>query len=113
MCWVAVTLLVTLGGGVANLFRGEGVGAVELAKLFVLFSPAAATMVLPVAAMFGAAITFGRMSADNEITACRAAGINVHRLFWPVLIIGAVVSGVTYYSWNFLIPNFIRQVEAL
>src|SRR5207249_3892862 len=33
--------------------------------------------------------------------------------FWPVFGVGLVVSGITYYSWNFVIPGFIKQAEIL
>lgn len=111
LCGLALTLLVTMGGGVANLFRGEGLSALDIARLFVLFVPVAATIVLPIAAMFSAAMTYGRLSADNEINACRAAGINIHRLLTSVVFLGLGVSAFTYYAWNFVIPRFIQRAE--
>jgi len=111
MTSVALTLLVVMGGGVANIFRGEGIGAGEMAKVFLFLTPVAVTLVLPVAALFSAAITYGRAAADNEILACRAAGVNIHRLLLSGLLLGLLVTSFTYWSWNFLLPTLSRQVE--
>ncbi|MCK6482908.1 MAG: LptF/LptG family permease [Phycisphaerae bacterium] len=113
LCALALTLLVTMGGGAANLLRGEGFSAADAIRIFLLFVPVAVTFALPVAAMFSAAMTYGRMSADNEITACRAAGINIHRLFASAVAVGAAVSGLTYYSWNYFIPHYIQAGEQI
>ncbi len=107
---VALTLLVTMGGGVANLFRSQGVDAVRILKIFALLIPVAVTLVLPVAALFSATITFGRAAADNEINACRAAGINVHRLLLAPLALSVVVAMLMYISWNYAIPGLTGQI---
>lgn len=108
---VALTLLVVMGGGVANIFRGEGLGAEDVFKVFLFLTPVAITLILPVAALFSAAITYGRASADNEITACRAAGINIHRLLLSAGLLGLFVTIFTYVSWNFMIPGLSRMIE--
>jgi lipopolysaccharide export LptBFGC system permease protein LptF len=113
MTVATLTLLLVMGGGVANIFRAEGLGAQEMGKLFAYFTPVAVTMVLPVAALFSTAISYGRASADNEITACRAAGINVHRLLLSASLLGLFVSVCTYFAWNFMIPKLSGLVEAL
>jgi lipopolysaccharide export LptBFGC system permease protein LptF len=113
MTAIALTLLVVMGGGVANIFRSEGIGAEGMAKVFMLMTPVAITMIMPVAALFSAAITYGRAGADNEILACSAAGINIHRILLPALLLGVFVTGYTYWSWNYFIPGLWRQVAQL
>ncbi len=113
MTAVALTLLIVMGGGVANLFRGQGIGANEMAKVFLFLTPVAVTLILPVAALFSAAITYGRSAADNEVLACRSAGINIHRLFIPALVLGLLVTIFTYWSWNYMIPSLSRQIEEM
>jgi len=113
MTSVALTLLIVMGGGVANIFRGEGIGAEEMARVFMFLTPVAVTLILPVAALFSAAITYGRSAADNEVLACRAAGINIHKILLSALVLGALVTAFTYWSWNYLIPQLSRQIEEL
>ncbi len=107
---IALTLLVTMGGGVANLFRSQGIDALRVVKIFILLVPVAVSLVLPIAALFSATITFGRAAADNEINACRAAGINVHRLLLTPLLLSIAVAGLMYYSWNYVIPRMSGKI---
>jgi lipopolysaccharide export LptBFGC system permease protein LptF len=111
MTSLALTLMVVMGGGVANIFKGEGIGPEEVAKVFAFLTPVAVTLILPVAALFSATITYGRAAADNEITACRAAGINIHRLLLSAGVLGFSVTVFTYWSWNYLIPQLSKQIE--
>jgi lipopolysaccharide export LptBFGC system permease protein LptF len=99
-----------MGGGVANLFRSQGIDALRVVRIFILLVPVAISLVLPIAALFGATITFGRASADNEINACRAAGINVHRLLLTPLLLSVGVAGLMYYSWNYVIPRLSGKI---
>lgn len=113
MTSLALTLMVVMGGGVANLFKGEGIGPEEVAKVFAFLTPVAITLILPIAALFSATIVYGRASADNEITACRAAGINIQRLLLPALVLGLFVTAFTYWSWNYLIPRLSLKIEEI
>ena len=72
MTAAALTVLIVMGGGVANLFRGEGIGAKEMGIIFALLTPIAITLILPVAALFSATITYGRAALDNEVFVTRS-----------------------------------------
>ena len=110
MTATALTLLIVMGGGVGNIFLGEGIGATELAKVFLYLAPVAVTLILPVAALFSAAITFGRAALDNEVLACRAAGINIHRILVSPAVLGLLVTTFTYFSWNYLTPYLTASI---
>jgi len=64
-----------------------------------------------VAVLFGAAATYGRLSADNEFVACRSSGINLHVLFAPALTLGLLSGAVTYGCLNFVIPQVVRNLD--
>jgi len=113
MTATALTVLLVMGGGVANMFQAPGLGAREMGKLFAFFTPVALTMILPIAALFSTTICYGRAAFDNEITAAKSAGINVHRLLLSAALLGLFVTGATYYAWNFLIPILSGKVEEL
>jgi len=113
MTSVALTLLVVMGGGVANIFRSQGIGAEDMVRVFVFLTPVAVTLILPVAALFSAAITYGRAAADNEVLACRAAGINIHKMLLSAAVLGLFVTVFTYWSWNYMIPNLSGQIEQI
>lgn len=110
MTSAALSMLIIMGGGLSNIFTEEGIGAGQLAKVFVYLGPVAVTLVLPVAGLFSATITYGRAALDNEVLACRAAGINIQRLLVPPLVLGVLITGVTYFSWNYAIPYLTASI---
>lgn len=110
---VGLTLVFALGGGVFNMIRIEGVTAVQVAQLLGFVLPVATTLTLPVAVLFSAAITYGRLSADNELTACRSGGINIQVLLVPAIVLSLGVAGFTFYFSNFVIPHFIQGLDEL
>ncbi len=65
-------------------------GAATFARLVALLFPFAISFALPMGILTGVLLTLGRLSADSEITAMRAAGISVGRLARPVFVLAAL-----------------------
>ena len=59
--------------------------------------PAVAIYALPMGMLTGVLLTLGRLSADSEITAMRAAGLSLTRIARPVLILGALGTALALY----------------
>lgn len=57
-------------------------------RLVGMLIPAVAIYALPMGMLTGVLLTLGRLSADSEITAMRAAGLSLARIARPVLILG-------------------------
>jgi len=110
---VALTCMLGFGGGVMNMLTSQGITSRELIKLMVYLIPIVLAYSLPVAALFSTTITYGRFSADNEINACRASGVNLHRLLLPVVILSIIVSSVTFTLENYTIPDLASRIESL
>lgn len=110
---IALTLLFSLGGGVLNMVQVDVLTAVQLGQILGFIVPVAATLTFPVAALFSAAIVYGRFSADNEIDACRSSGINVYWLLTPAVVLAALVFAFTFSFSNFVIPRFAEGLEQL
>ncbi len=108
---VGLSLVFALGGGVANLIEVERVTPAQLLRLLAIIVPMFGTLTLPVAALYSATVTYGRLSADNEILACRASGINIQRLFLPPVLLSLFVACCTFYSISFLIPGMVRDLD--
>ena len=108
---LGITAVLGLGGGVLNMIDLPGVGAGQVLRLVSIVLPVAATLALPIAALFSAAVTYGRFSADNEFVACRASGINIHWLFLPTVVISLVAAVLTFVSINYVIPDRIRHLD--
>jgi lipopolysaccharide export LptBFGC system permease protein LptF len=107
----ALTVLFTMGGGVYNLIKYEGVSAADVFGFIPYLIPMAMTITMPIAAVFAAAMVYGRLAADNELLACRAAGINVHRLLLSAVLLSVFVALFTFVFANFIIPTLAVRIE--
>ena len=108
---VALTGLLTMGGALFNVLRFEGLATSDVPLLTPILLPAMLTIAMPVAALFAATLTYGRFASDNEITACRAAGINVHNLLFAALLLAMFVALVALFGANILIPRIYGAIE--
>lgn len=107
---VALAALFTMGGGLYNILKFEGVTAGDLFTVLPMLLPVTITVTMPIAALFAATITYGRLAADNEFVAARAAGVNVHRLFLSAILLSVFVTLATVFSVNVLIPDFMGKI---
>ena len=65
-------------------------------------------------ATFGAAVfTYNKMIMDSELIVLRAAGLSPIALAKPVVIIGILVSGLSYYLSLYLVPLTFREYKEL
>lgn len=107
----ALTVLFTLGGGLFNTLRFEGINPRDLMTFLPLLIPIAVTLSMPPAALFAACIVYGRLAADNELLAARAAGINIHRLFLAAVLLSVFVASFSLLFGDLVIPDFVRRLE--
>jgi len=110
---VALTCMLGFGGGLVDMLKSQGITAGEMVKLLVYLTPVVLTYSLPVAALFSTTITYGRFSAANEIDACRASGVNIHKLLVPAVVLSVIVSVFTFSLENFAIPKLTREIKLL
>jgi lipopolysaccharide export system permease protein len=108
---VALTALFTMGGGLYNVLRYEGISTGDLFGFIPMLIPIVLTLTMPVAALFAATMVYGRLAADNELLACRAAGVNIHRLFLSALLLAVFVASFTLLFGDLIIPDFVRRLD--
>ncbi|MGN6625180.1 MAG: LptF/LptG family permease, partial [Tepidisphaeraceae bacterium] len=67
----------------------------------------------PIAALFSCTVVYGRLAADNEVTAVRAAGISMGPLGlgFPALVLGLIVSSISLALLSFMVPAASMRVE--
>lgn len=70
----------------------HGVGIWSIVKLVFFLLTAFLAISIPIALLFSVLSLFGRLSADSEIIAFRAAGFSLVQLAVPVFVFSAVVS---------------------
>lgn len=108
---LALTGVFALCGSFVTILRKEALSAADVVSIMPLILPIVITMTLPIAALFAATLVYGRLAADNELTAARAAGINVHRLLLSAGLLAVFVVLTTGLASNYIIPRFAQRLD--
>ena len=87
----ALTLFMLVVGLVKEA-QQQGLGIVQIVQLVPYVLPEAMRFAVPGTMLFAVASVFGRMSAGNEITALKAAGVTPLAVIWPAVGLALVVS---------------------
>jgi len=106
---VAATLVVTVGvfafvlllgnvlKDVLDLLASPKVSPGLLLKALGLLVPFVLSFALPIGMLTASLLTFGRLSADQELTAIRAGGISLASAIVPVIALSVVLCGVCFW----------------
>jgi lipopolysaccharide export LptBFGC system permease protein LptF len=108
---VALTLILSLGS-ILRPVQEYGVGPRQMVHLIGYFLPIALTFVLPMAALFAAALIYGRFASDNELDACRASGISLLTLVYPGLALAIIVAIANLILSFYVVPTFVHCAES-
>jgi lipopolysaccharide export system permease protein len=97
---------------IGNMLRiiemmSKGISIAIILKFLLLLLPFMLAYSIPMSILTSVLLVFSRLSADNEITAIRASGINLKNIFKPVLICTILIIPLCYYINDNLRPNSI------
>lgn len=81
--------------------------------LLLFASPQFVVLSIPMGVLLGTLLSAGRLSADQEITALRACGISIYRVLAPYAAVGLLLSGLTFYGSERLVPYCNNQLKEL
>jgi lipopolysaccharide export system permease protein len=97
LCIFIFTMVMVMGQAykLAGLIIDKGVSPVDIAVLLITLLPTFFSISLPLAFLMGIMIGLGRMSADSETVALKAAGVGLARISMPVLTLALVFSLLT------------------
>ncbi|VTR96902.1 LptF/LptG family permease [Tuwongella immobilis] len=79
----------------------RGLSPSQILAAIPLLIPNTLPYTIPATTLFATCVVYGRLSADNEVTAIKAAGVNPIMLLKPALLLGigtSVVTATLYYS---------------
>ncbi len=68
---------------------------------------------IPMAVLVSTLMAFGRLAADNEITAMKATGIPPLKILFPVMIVGMLLTGFLIYFNNYILPEANHRAASL
>ena len=83
---------------------GKGLSLSVLLEFFILSLPANIALTLPMSVLVSVLYTFSQLSAENEITALRASGVDLKRLIAPLLLVATLIAGTMIWFNNSVLP---------
>ena len=113
---LSVLTVVMIVGGAFQEISDNGLGVFQTLQILPYIIPSLLPFSIPVAVLLTVCIVYGRMSANQEVTAAKAAGIPVLTLLWPALFLGGILSAGSLMLTDQAIPwsvGNIRRVVAL
>lgn len=75
------------------------------------FMPFSLTFSIPWGFLTAVLLVFGRLSAGNELTALRTAGISIPRIARPVLLLAFVFSGICLWINLYVAPRALQSLK--
>lgn len=88
---VGLSSIVVMAGIVQETAQ-QGLGPEHILMLIPMLLPSTLPYTVPATMLFTVAVVYGRLAADNEITALKAAGIPIRVAIWPALLLSLMVS---------------------
>ena len=99
-----VILINTLARRLADL-AGKGLPPRVIAEFFALALPATLALTFPMAVLVAVLFTFSTLTAENEITALKASGVDLRRLLAPLLVLATLLTGVMIWFNDRVLPE--------
>lgn len=94
----------TLARRLADL-AGKGLPLDVVMKFFVLSLPATVALTFPMAVLVSVLYTFSQLTANNEVTALKASGIDMKRLLVPLLVVATLITGGMVWFNDQVLPE--------
>jgi len=108
---IGLTVVLSLGS-ILQPLQAYGISPAQAIALILYFVPVTLTFVMPVSALFAAALTYGRFASDNELDACRASGVSTLNMMFSALTLAVVVAVANLLLNFYVVPHYIHKAEA-
>lgn len=95
-----------------KLLKGQATSTMIL-QLLGYMTPQFVYYVIPLSALLSVLVTFGLLSRSSELSVMKACGISLYRIAAPLMILGAVWSGVLYGLEQQVMATANQKADAL
>jgi len=85
-------------------FIDQNVPWINILHYYFVFTPEIIKLITPVAVLFGALFTAGKVSTLSELTAMRASGVSLYRFMAPFVITSLFISLISLYFGGYVVP---------
>ena len=90
---------------IMDLMVNKGISVLDILHLVMLIMPSFLMFTIPIALLVSILIAMGTFSADNEITALKAAGVSLLQIYYPVAVASLLTFACTMVIGYFLVPE--------
>ncbi len=108
---LTVLTVLTVFVGVFQQATERGLGPQQLIQVLPYIIPNMLPFTIPATLLMTVSVVYGRIAGDQEITAAKAAGINVLTLMGPAFFLGAVMSVCTLVLTDQVIPWAMANIQ--
>jgi lipopolysaccharide export system permease protein len=112
MSLIGITGILLMAGIIAEASQ-QGLGPKQILAAIPLLIPSTLPYTIPATTLFASCVVYGRLSADNEILAIKACGVNLLHVVKPGLILGLGMSVVTLGMYYRIIPLTHRMLRQM
>src|SRR5436309_15904764 len=103
LCLIGITGILLMAGIIAEASQ-QGLGPGQILAAIPLLIPSTLPYTIPATTLFATCVVYGRLSADNEILAIKASGVNLVHVVKGGVILGLAMSLTTLVLYFDLIP---------
>ncbi|MFQ5630789.1 MAG: LptF/LptG family permease [bacterium] len=96
-----------------NRILSKGLPPMVVLEFFALNLAWIVALTVPMATLIASLMAFGRLSADNEITAIKANGISLYKILLPVIFVAGMLSGFLVWFNNNVLPEVNHRLATL
>ncbi len=112
MALIGITGILLMAGIIAEATQ-EGLGPTQILAAIPLLIPSTLPYTIPATTLFACCVTYGRISADNEILAIKASGVNILHEVRPGLYLGLAMTCLTMGLYFNVIPSSHRMLRRM
>ena len=110
---ITATTVLLVFLGVFQKVSESGIGPLQVLEILPYIIPSMLPFTIPATLLLSVCIVYGRLSADYEITAAKAAGINVLSLLLPAFVVGAALSLCSLMLNDQVIPWSMANIQRI
>lgn len=94
-----------------DTFLDHDAAFADVSLYYIYNTPYVAVLTLPAATLIATIFTVGQAERYNELTAMKACGISLYRIFMPLFVAGSLVSTFAFLFGEFVVPrsNVLRD----
>jgi lipopolysaccharide export system permease protein len=97
--------------GVFREVTDKGLGPLQIVQILPYLVPSLMPFTMPATFLLTVCLVYGRLAGDHEVTAAKAAGINVVSLLLPAFVMGGVLSVGSFLLADRAIPWAVMNIQ--